>query len=452
MDKPVVTIVGRPNVGKSTLFNRIIQRREAIVDDQPGVTRDRKGVETEWEGYEFILFDTGGFIPKSDNIIEAGVTKQVKTAITESDLILFLVDCKTGSTDFDDEVAKILRKTNKKYLLAVNKVDSMEKEVYASEFYNLGCGEPIPVSAAGGRNIGDLLSEIVTVLKHEYPQFSAQEQELKNIETEDEIIKMAIVGRPNTGKSTYINKILNQERLLVTEIAGTTRDSVDVGIEFKGNKFLVIDTAGLKKHPKIKDNIEYYSSLRTDKVIKRCDVASIFIDGFQGLTSQDMHVIRKVTDAKKGVILVINKWDLIKGDDLKLQTLEADIGYKLRGFSYIPIITVSSLHGLRVFKLLIKIKEIYEERKKRVPSSALNKFLNALNREHQHPSVKNKLVRVKYGCQTKADPPEFVFFSNHPELVKESYKRFLENNIRKSFGFEGIPFSLFFKKSGKQTV
>jgi len=447
MDKPVVTIVGRPNVGKSTLFNRIIQRREAIVDDQPGVTRDRKGVETEWEGYEFILFDTGGFIPKSDDIIEAGVTSQVKTAIAESDLILFLVDNKTGITDFDDEVAKILRKTNKKYLLVVNKVDSMEKEVYVSEFYNLGCGEPIPISAAAGRNIGNLLSEIVTMLKHEFPQKSVPEQELKTIETEDEIIKMAIVGRPNTGKSTYINKILNQERLLVTEMAGTTRDSVDVGIEFKGDKFLVIDTAGLKKHPKIKDNIEYYSSLRTDKVIKRCDVASIFIDGFQGLTNQDMHVIREVTDAKKGVILVINKWDLIKEDDLKLQTLEADISYKLRGFNYIPIITVSSLHGIRVFKLLIKIQEIYEERKKRVTSSALNKILNVLNREHQHPSVKNKLVRIKYGCQIKIDPPEFMFFSNHPELVKESYKRFLENNIRKSFGFEGIPLSLFFKKS-----
>ena len=449
MEKPVVTIVGRPNVGKSTLFNRIIQRREAIVDDHPGVTRDRKGVETEWEGYEFVLFDTGGFIPKTKDIIEAGVTSQVKTAVAESDLVIFMVDCKTGITDFDDEVSKLLRKTNKDYLLVVNKVDSIEKEMYVSEFYNLGCGEPIPVSAAAGRNIGDLLSGIVEILKNKFSSKRPSEPGTKRLETDEEVIHLAIVGRPNTGKSTYINKILNQERLLVTEIAGTTRDSVDVGIEFKSNKFLVIDTAGLKKQPKIKDNIEYYSALRTDKVIKRCHVASIFIDGFQGLTNQDLHVIRKVTDAKKGVILVINKWDLIKDNDLKLQTLEADMGYKLRAFSYIPIITVSSLHGTRVFKLLIKIKEIYEERKKRVSSSALNKFLTAVNREHQHPSVKNKLVRIKYGCQTKAEPPEFVFFSNHPELVKESYKRFLENNIRKNFGFEGIPFSLYFKKSSK---
>ncbi len=450
MEKPVVTIVGRPNVGKSTLFNRIIQRREAIVDDRPGVTRDRKGVETEWEGYEFLLFDTGGFIPKATDIIEAGVTSQVKVAIAEADVVILMVDCKTGITDFDDEVVKIIKKTNKKSLLVVNKVDSLEKEVYVPEFFNLGCGEPIPISAAAGRNIGDLLSELVAVLKKKFDQKNtASKLNIKNIQTEDDIIKLAIVGRPNTGKSTYINKILNEERLLVTEIAGTTRDSIDVGVEYLGNKFLVIDTAGLRKQPKIKDSIEYYSSLRTDKVIKKCDVASIFTDGTQGITNQDMHVVRKVTDAKKGTIIVINKWDLIKHDDQKLQNLEIDISYKLKGFNYIPIITVSSLKGKRIFKLLKIILEISKERKKRISSPELNHFLNKLTLKHQAPSVKNKLIKIKYGCQTKAAPPEFVFFANHPMLVKESYRRFLENKIRKNFGFEGIPIKLVFKKSGE---
>ncbi|MFO7891865.1 MAG: ribosome biogenesis GTPase Der [bacterium] len=449
MEKPVVTIVGRPNVGKSTLFNRIIQRREAIVDDRPGVTRDRKGIETEWEGYAFVLFDTGGFIPKTRNIMEAGVTNQVKAAIAESDLIVFMVDCQTGITDFDDEVVKILRKTNKDSLLVVNKVDSVEKEAYASEFYNLGCGEPILISAAAGRNIGDLLSEIVAGLKNKFHQDIHSGEGSENIQTEDEVIKLAIVGRPNTGKSTYINKILNQERLLVTEIPGTTRDSIDIGIQFQGINFLVIDTAGLRKKPKINDTIEYYSSLRTDRVINKCDVAAVFMDGSQGLTSQDLHVMRKVVDAEKGTILVVNKWDLIKNDDQILQNLEIDLSYKLKGFNYLPVITVSSLQGIRVYKLLIKIKEIFNQRKKRISSPELNKFLKQLNRNYQPPAVKNKLVRIKYGCQTKAGPPEFVFFSNHPQLVKESYKRFLENKIRKQFGFEGVPFSLIFKKSGE---
>lgn len=450
MEKPVVTIVGRPNVGKSTLFNRIIQRREAIVDDRPGVTRDRKGVETEWEGYEFVLFDTGGFIPKANNIMEAGVTSQVKAAITESDLIIFMVDCQTGITDFDDEVVKILRKANKRSLLVVNKVDSREKEMYVAEFFNLGCGNPIPISAAGGRNIGDMLSEIVVELKKTFTVKPKSESEIKNYQREDEIIKLAIVGRPNTGKSTYINKLLNQERLLVTEIPGTTRDSIDIGISFQGNKFLVIDTAGLRKQTKITDSLEYYSSLRTEKVINRCEVASIFIDGDQGLTNQDMHVIRRVMDAKKGAVLVINKWDLIKNDNEKLDKLEIDIHSKIKGFAYLPLITVSSLLGTRVHKLLTKIREIYKERNKRISSPDLNNLLAELNQNFQPPSVKNKIIKIKYGCQTKTAPPEFVFFANHPQLIKESYKRFLENKIRKKFGFEGVPFSLFFKKGNNR--
>lgn len=449
MEKPVVTIVGRPNVGKSTLFNRIIQRREAIVDDRPGVTRDRKGVETEWEGYEFVLFDTGGFIPKTSNIMEAGVTNQVRAAIAESDLIIFMVDCQTGITDFDDEVVKILRKTDKDALLVVNKVDSGEKEVYVSEFYNLGYGEPIPISAVAGRNIGDMLSEIVAVLQEKFPQDISGKMESETIHSQDEVIKLAIVGRPNTGKSTYINKILNQERVLVTEIPGTTRDSIDIGIKFQGMNFLVIDTAGLRKKPKIKDTIEYYSSLRTDQVINRCDVAAVFTDGSQGLTSQDLHVVRKVVDAEKGIVLVVNKWDLIKNEDQVLQNLDINLEYKLKGFNYLPVMTVSSLEGIRVYKLLVRIREIFEQRKKRIMSPELNKFLKQLNRNYQPPAVKNKIIKIKYGCQTKIKPPEFVFFANHPKLVKESYKRFLENKIRKQFGFSGVPFRLIFKKSGE---
>lgn len=449
MRKPIVTIVGRPNVGKSTLFNRIIRRREAIVDDQPGVTRDRKGVETDWEGIEFFLFDTGGFIPKTTDIIEAGVSRQVRTAIEESDIVVFLVDCTTGITNFDDDVAKILRKRRKPNILAVNKVDSFEKDVYAAEFYNLGLGEPISISGMGGRNIGDLLSLITSHIKKIFNYSntkSANEQQNISSNSEDNIIKLAIVGRPNTGKSTYINKLLNKDRVLVTEIPGTTRDSVDVGIKFEGKKFLLIDTAGLRKRPKVTDSIEFYSNIRTQRVIERCDAACIFTDASAGFGNQDMHILRSIVDAQKGVILVINKWDLLNKDEQQLQSLELNVDYRLKGLSYIPVITISSLKGIRVHKLLNKVEVIARERKKRIPSPELNKLLDKLNRTYQPPAVGGKLVRIKYGVQASVNPPKIVLFSNYPQLVMDSYKNYLEKRIRKKFGFKGVPISIIFKK------
>ena len=437
MKKPIVSIVGRPNVGKSTLFNRIIRKREAIVDDTPGITRDRKCADTHWEGIPFTLVDTGGYIPKTRDVIETGVTKQVRLAIEEADIVLFLVDGTTGITDVDGDVAKILRKNGKSCILAVNKVDGTNQEPSAAEFIRLGLGEPVAVSALRGRNVGDMLSLIVEKLDRPGDQDTS---------ADDDVIKLAVVGKPNVGKSTFVNVILGEERLLVTEIPGTTRDAVDVRIRFKKREMRLIDTAGIRRRSRVKENEEYYSVLRSHRIIERCDVACVFVDADEGLTQQDMRVLQEVIRSRKGLLLIINKWDLLKGDEERIRQLSDTLERKCRGMTFVPILFVSCKTNLRVRKILELAMEIYDERRKRIPSPDVNRLLTELNRHYQPPAIHGKRVRVLYGSQVGVAPPRFVFFSNFPQLIMESYKRYIENNIRDNFGFEGVPITLIFKK------
>jgi GTP-binding protein len=437
MSEPVVAIVGRPNVGKSTLFNRIIGRREAIVDDAPGITRDRKSADAEWAGVRFTLVDTGGFIPKSKDVIEIGVTQQVRFAIEESDFILFLVDCTTGITDVDGEAAKILKKSKKAWVLAVNKVDSEKRESDAAEFIRLGLGEPVTISALGGRGIGDLLSRIVSELN------STDEP---NSATDEKAVKLAVVGKPNVGKSTFINTIVGEDRLLVTEVPGTTRDAVDVCFRAGDREFVLIDTAGMRRRSRVKENVEYYSALRAHRVVERCDVACVFTDAGEGLTQQDLHVVNEVLEAKKGIVLVVNKWDLVKDDPEKVSEWEEGLRRKLHGTAYIPVVFVSCKTNLRVKKVLDLARQTMEERGKRISSPDLNRFIEDLNRRIQPPAIQGKRVRILYGTQVGVNPPKFVFFSNFPHLITENYGKFLENQIRERFGFTGVPLSLVFKR------
>ena len=438
MNKSIVSIVGRPNVGKSTLFNRIIRRREAIVDDTPGITRDRKTADTEWEGIPFTLVDTGGYIPKSHDVIEKGVTRQVRLAIEEADVVVFLVDATTGITDVDGHVADILRKSDKACVVAVNKVDGANREPDAAEFIRLGLGEPVAISAIRGRSVGDLLSRIVVRLEKKEGDSA--------IPDDDNMVKLAVVGKPNVGKSTFVNAILGEERLLVTEVPGTTRDAVDVKIRFNDHELVLIDTAGMRRRSRVKENVEYYSVLRAHRVVERCHVACVFVDAEEGLTQQDMRVLDTVIKAQKGVMQVVNKWDLVRGDPEKVKAWYEGLDRRMKGMAFVPVVTVSCKTGLRVPKILALAWQISIERKKRIASAELNRFLEDLNRKYMPPAVRGKRVRILYGTQVGSNPPRFAFFSNYPHHIRESYKRFLENHIRENFGFEGVPLSLIFKK------
>lgn len=438
-NKPVVAIVGRPNVGKSTLFNRIIQRREAIVDDAPGITRDRKFADTSWEGCLFTLVDTGGYIPKTIDIIEKGVTQQVEFAMQEADLILFVTDCKSGITDVDHEVARLLRKSGQPVIVVVNKVDSEKQEPDAYDFIRLGLGDPVLVSAMGGRSVGDLLHQMVQLLGP---------QQVED-DIEDEAVKFAVVGRPNVGKSTFVNAILGEDRLLVTEIPGTTRDAVDVRFRYKDQDLVLIDTAGLRRRSKVHESVEFYSNLRTRRVIERCDVACIFTDADEGLTQQDLRIVRDATEARKGVVLVVNKWDLVKGDKEKVKDWQDGLDVKMQGLDYVPVVYISSKTGYHIQSVLGVALQVAGERKKRIGSPELNRLIEELNKINQPAAVRGKRVRLLYGTQVGSEPPRFVFFVTYPELLKENYRRFLEKQVRQKFGFDGVPLVFVFKKKKK---
>ncbi len=435
--KPMVAIVGRPNVGKSTLFNRIIRRRAAIVDDAPGVTRDRKTAETEWDGIPFALVDTGGYIPQTRDTIAAGVTEQVRFAINEADLIILLVDVTTGITDIDGDVAVLLRKSAKPVVVAVNKVDSEKREADSAEFVRLGLGEPVPVSALISRGVGDLLSRITDALG---------QYEVAQSPSTTEKVNLAVIGRPNVGKSTFVNTILGQKRLLVTEIPGTTRDSVDVAVQYKDREMTLVDTAGMRRRSKVHESIEYYSALRTHQTVERCDVACVFTDADLTLAQQDLRIVREVMDARKGVLLVVNKWDLVRGDPDRVCRWKEDLIRRLHGFDYVPFLFVSCKTGYRVKSILEKVCQIADERTKRIPSAALNKMLEEINQRYQPPAVGGKRVRILYATQVDIRPPRFVFFANHPHLIQAASRNFLENQIREQFGFEGVPISMSMKK------
>jgi len=435
MSLPIVTIVGRANVGKSTLFNRIIGRRKAIVDDMPGVTRDRNFSEADWCGQSFLLVDTGGYLPKSHSIIDKAVKEQVEIAIEESDLIIFLVDSKTGVTTTDEELARILKTSDRDIILVVNKVDTVNDECEVGPFYKLGLGDPQPVSAMIGRKTGDFLDLIIAKLAKR-----------PVVDNDNKAIRLAVIGKENVGKSSFVNVILKKERQIVTEIPGTTRDSIDASFRYKKQDYIIIDTAGLKKRTKIKENILFYSNLRTYRSIERCDVVMYLVDARTGLTKQDVQVLMQATKERKGIVCVFNKWDLIVKDHRTMDKIREDIIEKFGDLRFIPLIFTSVHEKQRLYKALDLATQVYNDRKKRITTSHLNDYFGPVLAKTPPPAIKGKEIKIMYISQVKSNPPLFVFYSNYPHLIADHYKRFIENKLREKFGFVGVPLTLSFRK------
>jgi len=434
MKIPIVVIIGRPNVGKSTFFNRLVGRREAIVDDVSGVTRDRNYGEVEWAGKKFELMDTGGYVPDSTDLFETAIREQVEIAINQADAIIFLVDARAGITPVDEEIARILRNSGKKYFLLANKVDSEKYEPMAAEFYRFGVDTIYDVSAIVGRKIGDFLDD----LTGDFP-------DMEN-ESEDPRLKVAVVGRPNVGKSSLTNALLGYDRSIVTDIPGTTRDSVDSVLKYYGEEIILVDTSGLRKKKRIEESIEFFSMIRTLKSIGECDVAVVMIDASVGLDKQDQKIIDEAVRWRKGIVLAINKWDLVEKDTNTARQFELNIKDKLGRTNYFPVIFISALTKQRIFKLIEIVKEVNAERKKKIPTSELNDNLLAEIEKNPPPSTHTgKEVKIKYITQVGDNYPVFLFFSNYPKEIPDHYKRFLENKIREIFGFNGVPFTLSFK-------
>ena len=431
---PLVAIVGRPNVGKSTFFNRLTEERQAIVHDEPGVTRDRVYGHVIWGGITFSIVDTGGFVPNSADRFEAAIREQVHLAIEEADLILFVVDVTTGITQLDQEMASLLRKSERRVMVIANKADNNERRWAASDMYQLGFEDVYAVSAINGMGNGDMLDAVVEAL----PGFDEED--------EDERTRIAIIGRPNTGKSSITNTLLGQERSIVTEISGTTRDSIDSILKYHGEELILVDTAGLRKRARITENVEFYSILRTERAIETCDVAVLLLDAKEGLEAQDIKVLSQAEQMKKGLVVAINKWDLVEKETNTALEYETLIRERLKTLSYVPIITVSAVTKQRVHKLLDKVLEVVVERKKRVSTSELNEWLQWVTEKHNPPMYRNRRVKMNYVTQVRSAPPVFNFFTNYPKGVKEPYQRYLENKLRQSFGFEGVPVKLVFKQ------
>ncbi len=433
----VVAIVGRPNVGKSTLFNRIIERREAIVESEPGVTRDRLYARAEWNGKPFTIIDTGGIIPESEELFERAIREQALLAIAEADAIVFVVDAVDGITPTDLDIARILKGSPKPVTLVVNKCDNPERDAHAAEFYSLGFDNLFAISAMSGRSNGDFLDQITDHL-------SAEEQ------AEDDRLRIAIVGRPNVGKSSLTNALLGRERMIVTPIAGTTRDAIDSELTYYGRTMLLIDTAGLRKKSAVHESIEAYSVLRTMRAIERCHVAVVMLDATRGLEHQDKQIIHDVVAARKGILIVVNKWDAIEKDQRTADEFVQTIRDELAMFDYIPVLTVSALTKQRVTKVVEMCEEIHRRRQSRVPTAVLNEiFLEELQKTPP-PSVKGYDLRINYVTQIKTEPPMFAFFSNKPELIPDAYKRFLERALRRHADLEGVPVSFSFRKKNRR--
>ena len=437
--KPIVAIVGRPNVGKSTLFNKLIGERLSIVKDVPGVTRDRLYRDVEWSGKEFTLVDTGGLEPKTQDFIMSKIKDQAQVAIDEADVVVFLVDGKYGITGLDEEVAAVLRKKDKKVIVAVNKIDNYIKNqdrIY--EFFGLGFEEVIGISGEHKVNLGDLLDAII-----------GKFEKVKTVQ-EEEVLSIAVLGRPNAGKSSLVNKILNKERSIVSEVAGTTRDSVDSDFKYKNRKYRIIDTAGIRRKSKIDDPIEYYSVLRAIKAITRSDVCILMLDSTELVTEQDKRVAGLIYDEKKPLIIAINKWDLIEKDNSTVKQFTELVKTELPFLSYAPVITMSALTGQRVMPILDQVNDVFEEYNKKISTGVLNQVLGEMIAVNPVPTRKGRAVKINYVTQIGVAPPRFVFFANDPELVHFSYKRYLENKFREYFGFEGSPIEFIFNKKSER--
>ncbi len=435
MSSHIIAIIGRPNVGKSTLFNRIVGSQDAIVHDQPGVTRDRHYALADWSGKSFTLIDTGGFVPKSEDLFEKAIREQAQIALEEADEIIFVVDAKEGINHVDKEIASILRRSNKEVILVANKVDNASAEYETAQFHSLGLGEPISLSALGGRKIGDFLDALTK-------NISTNDA----VESEDTRLKLAVIGKPNVGKSSLVNAIIGEERSIVTPIAGTTRDPIDTVLKHYGEEILLIDTAGLIKKKRIRESVEFYSTVRTLKSIERCNVAVILFDANEELEHQDLRIVQSVIERNRGVVIAVNKWDLIEKDNSTTKKFEETIRQELRTYDYIPLVFISAKTKQRIFKVIELAKHVHAERSKRIATAELNKVLLA-DILHYPPSTKTgKDVKLNYVTQVKTLPPIFTFFANEPQLITDSYKRYLENKIREHWGFTGVPLTLQFRK------
>lgn len=433
-----VAIVGRPNVGKSTLFNRFIRERRSIVEDVPGVTRDRNYGEGDWAGRRFTLVDTGGLVPDSEETFERAIREQAQVALDEAEVILFVVDAKTGLTAIDREIADIVRRAGKRALLVVNKSDNDKLESEGVEFFELGLGQPYGISAINGRGTGDLLDAVVDL----FPPSEFDDEE-------DTRLKIALLGRPNVGKSSLTNALLGQERSIVTDIPGTTRDSVDSVVKYYGEEIVLVDTAGLRKRKKVNEAIEVFSAVRTMKAIARCDVAVMVIDAEQGFDRQDARIITEAVERRKGLVIAVNKWDLVEKDSNSAAMFERQIREKIPMLDYIPVLFVSALTKQRVTKIIAVAKTVNEERNKRIGTSELNDVILEAIKNHPPPAVRGKDLRLNFIMQPQAAPPVFLCYTNYPELVPEHYTRYLENVIRAHYGFTGSPITIVYKQKNR---
>lgn len=432
----IVAIVGRPNVGKSTLFNRLTESRQAIVDEASGVTRDRHYGKVDWNGKEFTLIDTGGYIKGSDDVFEEEIRKQVLIAIEEADLLIFVVDVTLGVTDLDQEVANMLRRTDKKILLVSNKVDNNNRIPDSSAFYGLGiCDEIFNVSSISGSGTGELLDEVVKNLED------------KGIEEEEDILKLAIVGRPNVGKSSLLNALIGQDRNIVTNIAGTTRDAISTRYTGFGFDMKLVDTAGLRKKGKVNEDLEFYSTMRTIRAIENADVCLLMIEATEGIMSQDMNIFNLIIKNKKGIVILVNKWDLIEKETNTAKEFEKVIRKRIAPFTDIPIIFTSVTNNKqRIFKALEEVVKVYENRKRKISTSKLNDVMLEVINQNPPPAIKGKYIRIKFVNQLPTYTPTFAFYCNLPQYIKDPYKRFLENKLREHFDFKGVPIQLFMRK------
>jgi GTP-binding protein len=430
----LVAIVGRPNVGKSTLFNRLTDSRAAIVDETAGVTRDRTYGKGEWNGKMFSVIDTGGYVIGSDDVFEGEIRKQVNVALEEANIILFVVDVKSGIMDDDQRVATLLRKTNKKVFLVVNKVDNHALQNDATEFYSLGLGEIYNISSINGSGTGELLDAMTKVMEVE------EEKE------ENELPKFAIVGRPNVGKSSLTNALLGVERNIVTDIAGTTRDAVHSHYKAYGKDFILVDTAGIRKKGKVEEGLEYYSVMRSVRAIENCDVCLLMLDAELGFEAQDMNIFGLAQKNQRGIVILVNKWDLVEKDTSTMKKVEDAIRAKLAPFKDVPILFISALNKQRIMKAVETAIEVYENRTKKIPTRVLNEFIIPVIESYPPPATKGKNVKIKFAQQLPTHAPTFAFYSNLPQYIPESYSRFIENKMRAHFNFTGVPIQIFFRK------
>lgn len=432
---PTVSIVGRPNVGKSTLFNRLVGQREAIVHDEVGVTRDRHYGESFWNGVEFSVIDTGGYLPDDMDVIVRGIREQVLIAIEESDLVLFVVDVEAGIHPLDEAVAALLRQQKKPVIVVPNKADNEERRLQAVEFYGLGFEDLYPVSSLSGSGSGDLLDRIVELLPEKEP-----------VEKSD-TPKLAFIGRPNVGKSSLVNALLKSNRCIVTDIPGTTRDSINTLLEYDGRNYELIDTAGLRKKARVSENIEFYSTIRTARALRECDVAILILDATRGFEVQDKRILREAEQFNKGILLVLNKWDLVPDKDTHLfREFQKTIYDQVPTMRYVPIVSVSALTRKRVERVLDLAEEVIRERARKIPTPELNDFIQRITQDRPLPVKRGKQLRIHYATQVKSSPPVFKFFMNSPEEMPANYRRYLENRFREEYGFTGVPLTFIFRQ------